>query len=256
MPFCLCWANENWTRRWDGLDDDVLIRQQHSADDDIDFIKNVAVYMRDERYVRLDEKPLLLVYRPHLLPSAKETAMRWRNWCRENGIGEIYLAYTQSFENPPPEAFGFDAAVEFPPNNSSQTDRERALISDTVTFKDSDFQGNVYDWTIIMEKSYHYQRPDYMLFRSLFPMWDNTPRKKNRANVFVNNTPEAYERWLKNAIEYTLKGGCPRDSRLIFINAWNEWGEGAHLEPDAKNGYAYLRATRQALEAFSLSRAG
>jgi lipopolysaccharide biosynthesis protein len=249
IPFCLCWANENWTRRWDGLDNEILIQQQHSIDDDINFIQSVAAYMRDERYVRLEGKPLLLVYRPKLLPSVKYTAERWRNWCREDGIGEIYLAYTQSFESTPPETFGFDAAIEFPPNNISPTD-----ITNTVTAEDGEFE--VYDWKSLMERSYHYERPDYMLFRSVCPMWDNTPRKKNRANVFVNNTPEFYEQWLKNAIEYTLKSCYPRENRLIFINAWNEWGEGAHLEPDAKNGYAYLCATRQALEAFSLSRAG
>jgi lipopolysaccharide biosynthesis protein len=245
MPFCLCWANENWTRRWDGLDSEILIQQQHSADDDINFIQNLGAYMRDERYVRLEGKPLLLVYRPNLLPSAKDTAARWRDWCRENGIGEIYLAYTQSFETVAPDTFGFDAAIEFPPNNSSPTN-----ITDTVVLHDVNFEGNVYDWKSVMEKSYHYQRPDYMLFRSACPMWDNTPRKKNRASIFVNNTPEYYEQWLKNAIEYTLKNHYPRDKRLIFINAWNEWGEGAHLEPDAKNGYAYLRATREALDAF------
>jgi O-antigen biosynthesis protein len=249
MPFCLCWANENWTRRWDGLDNEILIQQQHSAEDDINFIQSVAAYMRDERYVRLEGKPLLLIYRPNLLPSAKETAARWRSWCRENGIGEVYLAYTQSFESAPPETFGFDAAIEFPPNDISPT-----VITNTVTAEHGDFE--VYDWKSLMERSYHYQRPDYMLFRSVCPMWDNTPRKKNRANIYVNNTPETYERWLKNAIDYTLRSCYPRDNRLIFINAWNEWGEGAHLEPDAKNGYAYLRATRQALEAFSLSRAG
>ena len=243
MPFCLCWANENWTRRWDGLDNEILIQQQHSAEDDINFIQSVVAYMRDERYVRLEGKPLLLVYRPSLLPSAKDTAARWRIWCRENGIGEIYLAYTQSFESSPPEALGFDAAIEFPPNNISPT-----VITNTVTAEDGDFW--VYDWKNLMERSYHYQRPDYTLFRSVCPMWDNTPRKKHRANVYVNNTPELYERWLKNAIEYTLKSFHPRDKRLIFINAWNEWGEGAHLEPDVKNGYAYLRATREALEAF------
>ena len=135
MPFCLCWANENWTRRGGtGLDNEILIQQQHSAEDDINFIQSVVAYMRDERYVRLEGKPLLLVYRPSLLPSAKDTAARWRSWCRENGIGEIYLAYTQSFESSPPEALGFDAAIEFPPNNISPT-----VITNTVTAEDGDF---------------------------------------------------------------------------------------------------------------------
>ena len=118
LPFCLCWANENWTRRWDGRDKEILIGQKHSPEDDLAFIQHVARYMRDERYIRIDGKPLLLVYRPGLLPSAKETAQRWRLWCKQNGIGDIYLAYTQSFAIVDPGNFGFDAAIEFPPNSS------------------------------------------------------------------------------------------------------------------------------------------
>ncbi len=98
LPFCLCWANENWSRRWDGLDSEILIAQSHSAADDLAFIAHVAEYMRDGRYIRVGGRPLLLVYRPSLLPDAKSTAKRWRDWCREDGIGEVFLAYTQSFE--------------------------------------------------------------------------------------------------------------------------------------------------------------
>ena len=118
LPFCICWANENWSRRWDGLDNDILIEQHHSAKDDFAFIEYVSRYLRDPRNMRINGRPLLLVYRPSLLPAAKETAQRWRAWCRENGVGEIYLAYTQSFEAEDPTKYGFDAAIEFPPNNS------------------------------------------------------------------------------------------------------------------------------------------
>lgn len=115
LPFCLCWANENWSRRWDGLDSEILIAQQHSPSDDIAFIEHIASYISDSRYLRIDGRPLLLVYRPSLLPSPRETAERWREWCRVNGVGEIYLAYTQSFETVNPVQYGFDAAIEFPP---------------------------------------------------------------------------------------------------------------------------------------------
>jgi len=119
QPFCLCWANENWSRRWDGLNDKILIAQNHSPEDDLAFIKYISKYLKDPRYIRINDKPLLLVYRPSLLPAAEETALRWRAWCSANGIGEIYIAYTQSFEAVDPERYGFDAAIEFPPNNSA-----------------------------------------------------------------------------------------------------------------------------------------
>lgn len=242
LPFCLCWANENWSRRWDGLDSEILIAQEHSPNDDLAFIEHVARYMRDPRYIRIEGKPLLLVYRPSLLPSAKETSERWRIWCRENGVGEIYLAYTQSFEVVDPGEYGFDAAIEFPPNNSAPPP-----VTGGITPFSSDFECKVYDWEVFVGRSERYQQPGYKLFRSVCPSWDNTARRKQRGTIFVNNTPALYQQWLENAIADTVRHRSSTDERLVFVNAWNEWAEGAHLEPDARYGYAWLQATRNAL---------
>ncbi|MBK9020720.1 MAG: glycoside hydrolase family 99-like domain-containing protein [Sulfuritalea sp.] len=244
LPFCLCWANENWSRRWDGLDSEILIAQSHSSADDIAFIAHVAEYMRDRRCIRIAGKPLLMVYRPSLLPDAKATAKRWRDWCRENGIGEIFLAYTQSFEAVSPTNYGFDAAIEFPPNNSSPPN-----ITESVVPLQEDFGVTVYDWKVFVERSERYTNPGYEVFRSVCPSWDNTPRRRNFSTVFKNSDPALYRRWLENAINDTIAGHQDPSERLVFVNAWNEWAEGAHLEPDARHGYAYLQATRNALEA-------
>ncbi len=243
LPFCLCWANENWSRRWDGLDSEILIGQQHSPEDDLAFIEHVAQYMRDPRYIRVQGKPLLLVYRPSLLPSAKATARRWRKWCQDNGIGPIFLAYTQSFEMVHPAKYGFDAAIEFPPNNSAAP-----IITDSVDPLRDDFKCTVYDWRVFTERSRHYKQAAYTLFRGVCPSWDNTPRRKNAATVFLNSAPALYQEWLDNAIRDTEKHQPNSDQRLIFVNAWNEWAEGAYLEPDERYGYAYLQATRNALQ--------
>lgn len=242
LPFCLCWANENWSRTWDGLDKEVLIAQKHSPEDDLGFIQHVSRFLKDDRYIRIDNKPLLLVYRPSLLPSAGETAERWRQWCRENGIGEIFLAYTQSFEAVDPSIYGFDAAIEFPPNNSAPPD-----ITDTIHSKNSDFSGKIYDWRIFVERSFSYKKPDYLLFRSVCPSWDNTARRKSKGTIFLNSSPVGYQQWFVNAIEETCARLKKPDERVMFVNAWNEWAEGAHLEPDQRYGYAYLEATRMAL---------
>jgi len=242
LPFCLCWANENWSRRWDGLDCEILMAQQHSPEDDLAFIAHVAGYMRDARYIRINGRPLLVVYWPGLLPSAKATARRWRTWCRDNGLGEIYLAYTQSFETVHPDKYGFDAAIEFPPNNSSPPD-----ITQSVTPLGKDFGGTVYDWRFFAGRSRNYKKPSYPLFRGVCPSWDNTARRKNRATVFLNTSPQVYQKWLSNAIRETCERIENVDERLIFVNAWNEWAEGAHLEPDQRFGYAWLDATRKAL---------
>jgi len=242
LPFCLCWANENWSRRWDGLEKEILIAQDHSKLDDLAFIEHVSRYLRDPRYIRIQGKPLLIVYRPSLLPSAKKTARRWRNWCRDNDIGEIYLAYTQSFESLHPRKYGFDGAIEFPPNNSAPP-----VITDFVKLKDSDFTGIVYDWGVFLERSRNYQKSDYPFFRGVCPGWDNTARRMNKATVFWGSTPVKYGKWLENAVTDTIQNFADSSERLVFVNAWNEWAEGAHLEPDKKYGYAYLQSTRDAL---------
>jgi hypothetical protein len=241
-PFCLCWANENWSRRWDGNDAQILIGQNHSEADDLAFAADVARYMADPRYIKIDGKPLLVIYRPSLLPSAKTSSERWRAWFRANGFGEIYLAYTQSFEAEDPRKYGFDSAIEFPPNNSNPPN-----ITPDIENASPSFQGTVYDWNVFLERSKNYVKPAYTLFRSVCPSWDNTARRKNKGTVFANSTPEKYQQWLENAVAYTETTFPNPQERLIFVNAWNEWAEGAHLEPDERYGYAWLQATRCAL---------
>jgi lipopolysaccharide biosynthesis protein len=241
LPFCICWANENWSRRWDGLDNDLLMVQHYSDKDDIAFIAHMAKYLRDPRYIRVQGKPLLIVYRPNLFPAMKDTAQRWRGWCLENGLGDIYIAYVQSFEKRDPAEYGLDAAIEFPPNNSAPPD-----ITDKIAQPLPGFSGNVYDWRIFLQRSENYAPESYTVFRGACPSWDNTARKKERGTVFANSSPKLFERWLVNAFADTAQRAKDFDKRLVFINAWNEWAEGAHLEPDKRHGYAWLRAIRQA----------
>lgn len=243
FPFCVCWANENWSRRWDGLDQDLLMVQNYSDEDDIAFINNIAKYLRDPRYITIDNKPLLLVYRPNLFPDMKATTKRWRDWCRTNGIGEIYLAYPQSFECVNPAEYDFDAAIEFPPNNSNPP-----AITSFVEPIVEDFKTTVYDWRAFVERSDAYTDPGYKLFRSATPSWDNTARKKNKGTVFHNSCPKLFQKYLENAFSETIHRQENPDERLVFINAWNEWAEGAHLEPDEKYGYAWIQAVRNAHE--------
>ena len=243
LPFCLCWANENWSRRWDGHDSEILIAQNHSAEDDIEFIKAVAPYLRDQRYVRVDGKPLLIVYRPSLLPNMKKTATRWRDWCRRNGVGELHLAYTQSFEESDPSIYGLDAAIEFPPVRP-QVKRIGGGVRPLVR----DFGMNLFDWREFKERSDNYQDPGYVLYRGVCTNWDNTARRKSAGTMYANSSPDLFKAWLINALKDTTKRFSTNSERLLFVNAWNEWAEGAHLEPDKRYGYAWLQATRDALE--------
>ena len=241
VSFCLCWANENWTRRWDGLEQDILIGQEYSAQDDLNFIEYISQYLRDPRYIRVDGKPILLLYRPDLLPDPEGTIVRWRKYCKDNGIGEIFIAYPQSFENRDPRIYGMDAAVEFPPNNSAPPELHPEQFACVP-----EFSGHIYDWSVFPKRAQSYKQPDYLLFRGLNPGWDNTARRKNNATIFVNNDPCSYQKWAFSACQDTLERIPESDQRLIFINAWNEWAEGAHLEPDLRTGCAYLEATDMA----------
>lgn len=244
LPFCLCWANENWSRRWDGRDHDLLIEQKHSPDDDLAFIDYVSKYLRDRRYIRISGRPLLIVYRPDLLPAPGDTVRRWRDWSRQHGFGDLYIAYTQSFESRDPRDYGMDAAIEFPPNNANPP-----VITDQIEALDPEFQGIVFDWTVFPRRSRSYQPAGYRLFRGVNPSWDNEARRCGTGAVFVGSSPRGYQEWLENAIRDTVSNTSEPGERFVFVNAWNEWAEGAHLEPDQRYGYAYLQATRNALQA-------
>lgn len=240
LPFCLCWANESWTRRWDGRDNDVILAQRHSAEDDLAFIRYVAAYLTDPRYLRVDGKPVLLVYRPSLFPDIRATAERWRAECRHLGIGELHLCYVQGFERPVPSDIGFDAAIEFPPNLTEPADitRRQRLLN-------PDFRGKVLDWRELAQHAETRDPPAYPLYPGVNPGWDNEPRRQGRGRILFHASPRRYRDWLAASIRRTRHQGS---GDLVFINAWNEWAEGAVLEPDRRLGYAWLHATSQALQ--------
>ena len=249
IPFCLCWANENWTRRWDGQENEVLMEQSHSARDDLNFIQHIAPYLRDTRYIRIDGKPLLLVYRATLLADAKATAQRWRAWCRDNGIGEICIAAVRSFEIEDPRPFGFDLAIDFPPHRL----RNAPPITPSLTLLDEAFSGEVLDYrdTAMLAALglSSEQPPEFPVLRGVMAGWDNDARRNGRGRVFHHASPSAYASWLRITSTHTLRHNPPH-LRYVFINAWNEWAEGAYLEPDRRFGHGYLAATADTLRLF------
>lgn len=239
MPFCLAWANENWTRRWDASEDKILIAQRYRENDDLDFIKSIVPFMQDRRYIRLNGRPVLLVYRPQHLPDPARSAAVWREHCRSVGLGDISIFCCFTHGNWTYEQFGFDGGVEFPPHNM-----HRATLADKMKL-DPDFSGYVFDLTDVADDYLARDYSSYNGFRSVFPSWDNTPRRGKRATMGLNGTPENYEYWLSQALAKT-KADYPGQERLVFINAWNEWAEGCHLEPCRKYGHAFLEATARA----------
>ena len=241
LPFCICWANENWTRRWDGLASDILIAQDHSPEDDLAFIHDLMPLLRDPRYIRIEGRPLIVVYRPHLQPDPLATARRWRVALAEAGIGDPYLVMVQGFSHDDPRLIGYDGAVEFPPHKVGFSASRVA-----VDPFHPDFQGTVLNYEDMVRTAMAEEMVSYPLFRGVCPRWDNDARKLGRGTTFINATPKAYHRWLTHAITRTV-ADRPAAQRYVFINAWNEWAEGAQLEPDRVFGHAFLSATAEAL---------
>jgi lipopolysaccharide biosynthesis protein len=242
-PFCLCWANENWTRRWDGRDGDILIGQVHTKENDLAFIRDVEPILRHRNYIRIEGRPLLMVYRAQLMMDPAATTIRWREHCRKAGVGDPYLVAAQTFGFTDPREVGFDAAVEFPPHSCVVQE-----ITGKVKFINPDFTGKIHAYRDVASEMVRRPAPAYPLFKTVFPGWDNEPRRPGRGLIYAFSTPDDYQQWLTEACRYAASDKA-LDKRIVFINAWNEWAEGAHLEPDRKYGYAYLDATSKALQA-------
>ncbi len=259
FPFCLCWANENWTRAWDGLSRNILLEQKYNEEDDRAHIRSLVPAFQDKRYIRVDGKPLFLVYRASLIPDSLKTTSIWREEVQKAGINDLYLCRVESNfsgEYGDPIQLGFDAAVEFQPNSNpdfkelSEPLRRSKAWHWLRKFRLSDkvyAENQIYEYASLVERMVRKEAPSYKRFPCVTPSWDNTARRRNGgASIFKGSTPELYEVWLSHVINRLPVSNC--DERLVFINAWNEWAEGCHLEPCQKWGHAYLEATRRALE--------
>lgn len=244
MPFCFCWANENWTRRWDGNEQDVLLSQDYSADDARAFIRYLLPFFHDPRYLRVDDRPLLFVYRPASMPDAREYIRIWAGECAAAGLNPPYVTAVLTRGATDPRDFGMDAGVERPLHD--WTDKAVADIRPELQAYEP-LRGSVLPYAPVARHYMAQTEPkEFPWFRSVLPMWDNTARYGGEAYLLHDATPDTFQAWLESALAYS-RGHLPADRRFILVNAWNEWAEGAHLEPDSRHGYAYLNAVGRAL---------
>ena len=251
FPFCFCWANESWTRTWDGGDQEVLMSQDYSEENNEKIIRDLIPAFKDKRYIRVNGRPLFIVYRPTGIPNFTKVAKLWRKICREEGIGEIYLCGKRSFSHLENSELGLDASIQFPPLLTRSEDVRRAK---DLQCREG-FRGHIHDYRELAALNAFPDEKEGKFFSGICPSWDNTARRNERATSWINSNPENYYLWLKSIVERTREKFDPEE-RFIFINAWNEWAEGCHLEPDEKYGYAWLNATREALCTNSVSTNG
>ncbi|HEY0662668.1 MAG TPA: glycoside hydrolase family 99-like domain-containing protein [Lysobacter sp.] len=245
LPFCVCWANENWSRNWDGQNRHVLLEQRYSMESNRAFIREMIPMMKDPRYIRHHGKPVLLVYRIRVIPNWRETAEMWREECRRAGVGEIHLCAVRFGLEPldgPPEQFGVDSYVLFPPHETSRVDVRSAQIDLSSTFNGELFS---YDAVVDGDIARFAEGYPWPVHRGAMMGWDNTARRLGDSRIFAGSTPSRFRYWLKTIVEQEKKFN-QGDESLVFINAWNEWAEGTYLEPDQRFGTAYLSAVKSA----------
>lgn len=242
MPLMIMWANENWTKTWDGTESDVLLRQDYKEEDEEFLLSDLAKYFLDSRYVKINGRPLFFIYNPNHIPDAPNTIARWRKkLLHSHGIDPL-IFMAQAFESVDPRPFGLDGAIEFPPHKLATPHPGRVTLDAYST----DFKGRVISYDDFVETSLGEPLPDFPLIKTIVPSWDNDARRPGRGLTLENATPSKYEAWLKALIEQALDNpidGVP----LVAVNAWNEWAEAAYLEPDIYYGGAYLNATARAL---------
>lgn len=240
LPFCINWANESWTRRWDGRENEILIAQSHSAEDDLAFAQSIRPLFDDPRYIRVAGRPLLSLYRPGLFPDARATVERWREYFEKHGEKPL-IVMVQGFDFDP-RLFGMDGAIGFPPWGVP----EPVPSSPVRKMFHSSFHGEVQSYEQLALNAQAYWPEGFRFYPGVCPSWDNTARRGAQATVVTGSTPDLYGKWLETAVRSVQVRNIPAE-QLVFINAWNEWAESAYLEPDRHFGFAYLAATARAL---------
>jgi lipopolysaccharide biosynthesis protein len=247
MPFFYCWANENWTKRFTGTNSGTLIEITQDEKNYIQFIESILNDMEDERYYTIHGKPVLSVYRPSLIPNPEKVLSEWKRKAQSLIGKDLYIIAIQERDTRHNWiSVGFDAESEFHPKQIQHYCKE---ISTAVKPIRKDFSGNIYDYED-MVKTKKYILKDNIgkkVYPAVMPMWDNTARRNFRGTIYHNSSPQLYKLWLADVLK-RIQTNKYLDTKLAFINAWNEWGEGTYLEPDSFYGYAYLDATREAID--------
>ena len=232
FPFLLIWANENWSKNWNGGNRNILIKQEYKIKDPENFIKDIKKYIIDHRYIKINGKSLIGIYETLTIPNLKETISIWRKTAKLYEIGELYIITSLNGYNI--KVFKnlniFDAAYDFPPRNIFKYTKNN----------------NFYNLLIYKNKNFINLTNEFPVFRGSMLEWDNTPRRGKNGVIFKEYSPEKFYILNKMIIQYT-KTHYNSSNRLIFINAWNEWGEGTYLEPDEKYGYSSINALSKAL---------
>lgn len=236
------WANENWTRKWDGTETDVLLQQEHDIEKDLQIVDHYLDYLKDEAYFSVQNKLMFGIYRPDIIPEGNLFFKKLRQRFDSSGIN-IHLSMIQSFLNYNPKIYGLDSAIQFPPHQISLKSSKCIELNNGKQLSAHSYKDMAV--TAISKLSH-----EFINFPGTMTGWDNTPRMRDKGHVFLGSEAVHFYFWLSNAMHFANKF-LPNNLQIVFINAWNEWGEGAFLEPDFDSGLSKLNCVRMAKNIFT-----
>ena len=258
FPFCLAWANETWTGIWHGLTNEILIEQTYPGREDyIDHFNNLLKAFKDKRYMRVDDKPIFVVYRPNAIPDIKLFVETFQQQAIENGLKGVYLIATNVPVDWDAEARGFSAItpsnhdkLAYVRSDSSiknfyrkQLNRKKVSKVFKKVFKKPT---HVYEYKEAMKWFVRDEDSKSIIYPMVIPNWDNTARSGVNGFVLHNSTPDLFKQVMQKAIN-KIKD-LPADKRIVFIKSWNEWAEGNYIEPDRKYGRKYLEVIKELID--------
>jgi lipopolysaccharide biosynthesis protein len=244
QPFCIMWANENWTRRWDGRESDVLIAQDYERVPADHFINDILPYLFDERYMTVDGRKIVAIYRPAQFGDVARVVENWRERAREADVGELFVVNVEVLAEfhgirGSPAQYGLDGSLSFPPHNYPWQ-----WLGHGGLGVDPRFRGNILSYQALAEVAERRlrSRPSATSFPGVMVAFDNTARRQWAPDVWYGSNPYTFRRWLATAVSSVQDRES--DDRLVFVNAWNEWAESAVLEPTDRFGRTFLLAVR------------
>ena len=254
FPFCLCWANETWTRVWKGEPNEILQKQEYCAEDDEKHMRYLCEKVFcDSRYIKVNGKPLFGIWEIRELPNPKQTISIWQDIAREFAFPGLYIVSVDCLSYAKdPKLNNLDAVVEFVPDWQDLPEKRKVsvihkILNLTKIYRSPYYDHRIMEYKDLAEKNINRPSPEFKYFPGITPSWDNTSRRKERnAHVFHNAKPEYFENWLKNIVTNYIPHS--EEENFVFINAWNEWAEGAHLEPCHKYGTGYLDVVKKVIK--------
>ncbi len=252
LSFCFSWANETWSRRWNGEEKKILIKQKYGGKEDWErHLQYLLPFWADDRYIRIDGCPVMLLYRTSEIEQYDEMIAYWKKRIREEGFKDIYIIETLNSIQKKGCANESSALVEFEPMYTIYGKMNyfirlyRYMFNHLKLYKLGFRDYLSYDkiWKKIIIRN---AKSNKKRFLGAFPSWDNTARKGKAGLVIKNSNPQKFQNYF--AIQY--KKSMELGNEFIFVNAWNEWGEGAYLEPDNKYEFQMLEAIKAVKEKY------